>query len=175
MHTCFSLSVSPMTEILFSSPCFCPPKIFHRTPTTQSQRNKLFLYSSGDVTCQQWNQYFPNVSWFFSSLIHADCSLQCLAMNRKYSILQVTVLPLQIKASLFWLSALSSVQSNTTVGNKGNCMGHVTQILFLHGSLGQNSSSGNMTWSLWYCPPFWRCLSSPCVELNDLCRGYLSL
>lgn len=34
---------------------------------------------------------------------------------------------------------------------------------------------GNLTWSLWYCPLFWRCLSSPCVELNDLCRGYLSL
>lgn len=105
MHIYFSVPVSLRREILFSSLCFSLPKIFHRTPTTQTQRNKLFLYSTGGMTCWQWNQYFPSVNEFVSPLIRADRSPQCLAMNRKYRILQVTVTSASFtNACLCWLS-----------------------------------------------------------------------
>lgn len=111
MHICFPLSVSPMREILFSSLFFCPPKIFHRTPTIQSQKNELFLHCTGDVTCQQWNQYFPNVDEFASSLVYALCSPQCLVINRKYRILRVTVTSASFtNACLCWLSEFCAKQ-----------------------------------------------------------------
>lgn len=40
------------------------------------------------------------------------------------------------------LGALSSMQSDAIVGIKGSCTDDFTRILFLHGSLSQNSSSG---------------------------------
>lgn len=73
------------------------------------------------------------------------------------------------------VGALSSLQNDATVGNKGSCTDDAMGILLLCGSLSQNSSSGKLDMVSVILPSFWGCLPPSCVELSDLCREYLSL